>query len=217
MGDGLSLAEQARGNGTQEKLIPAMNPMRIPGRWPEGFVLDYHTTGSTYLGDDQYGHPVFDTTRTELGELLYRLKYQSDITVVAALAGAAEEFLRSWNPGLTLVVPVPASRKDRPIQPVVVLAEELGRRVGLPVRADAVSRVKELPELKNVYDYDTRVRLLSDAHQVKTSVTTGQVVLLFDDLYRSGATMNAVTRTLYDLGGVSDVFALALTRTRSRA
>ena len=47
--------------------------MRIPGRWREGYVLDYHTLDSTYLGDDEYGHPMFDTKRSDVGELLYRL------------------------------------------------------------------------------------------------------------------------------------------------
>ena len=193
-----------------------LNPMPVPGRWRDGFVLDYHTTGSTYLGDDEFGHPVFDTKRTELGELLYRLKYRSDTAVVAALVAAALGFLRSWNPGATLIVPVPPSRKTRPQQPVLILAEELGRQLKLPVRPDAVALVKDMPELKNVYDYNARSRLLADAYRVDVSVTSGQVILLFDDLYRSGATMNAIGRALYDVGQVHDVVALALTRTRSK-
>ena len=193
-----------------------VNPLRIPGRWRDGFVLDYHTTGSTYLGDNEFGHPVFDTKRTELGELLYRLKYRSDTAAITELVAAAQTFLQSWNPGATLILPVPPSRKARSRQPLLLLAEELGQRLGVPVRPDAVVLVKEIPELKNVYDYDARMRLLADAHRVDTSVTTGQVVLLFDDLYRSGATMNAITRTLYETGQVADVFALALTRTRSK-
>lgn len=39
-------------------------------------------------------------------------------------------------------------------------------------------------------------------------------MLLFDDLYRSGATLNAVTRVLYEQARCSDGYALALTRTR---
>jgi hypothetical protein len=35
------------------------------------------------------------------------------------------------------------------------------------------------------------------------------------DLYRSGATMDAITAALYDDGRVADVFALTVTRTRS--
>jgi predicted amidophosphoribosyltransferase len=43
----------------------------------------------------------------------------------------------------------------------------------------------------------------------------GRRILLFDDLYRSGATMNAITAALYDEGAAADVFALTITRTRS--
>lgn len=41
------------------------------------------------------------------------------------------------------------------------------------------------------------------------------MVLLFDDLYRSGVTMNAVSSLLYEKGGVAHVSALTITRTRS--
>lgn len=192
-----------------------VNPMRIPGRWREGFVLDHHTLGSTYVGDDEFGHPVFDTKRTELGDLLYRLKYRSDKTAVSDLVTAAVGFLQSWNPGITVIVPVPPSRR-RPEQPVLLLADGLGRHLGIPVRNDAVTRTKDIPELKNVYDYDARIRLLADAHDVDASVVAGQSVLLFDDLYRSGATMNAITQALYEVGRAAEVFALAITRTRSK-
>jgi hypothetical protein len=36
------------------------------------------------------------------------------------------------------------------------------------------------------------------------------------DLFRSGATMNAITGALYDQGRARDVYALTLTRTRSK-
>ena len=68
-----------------------------------------------------------------------------------------------------------------------------------------------------LYSYDERLRLLDGAHKVEASVVKGQKILLFDDLYRSGATMNAITAALYDEGAVADVFALVLTRTRSRS
>ena len=48
------------------------NPRRIYGRWHEGFALDLHTLGSTFMGHDEFGHPRFETQRSEIGELLYR-------------------------------------------------------------------------------------------------------------------------------------------------
>jgi hypothetical protein len=49
------------------KLIP------VKGSWQIGCALDYHTVKSFFLGHDPYGFPVFDTTYTEIGNLLNRL------------------------------------------------------------------------------------------------------------------------------------------------
>jgi predicted amidophosphoribosyltransferase len=192
-----------------------INPMRIPGRWREGFVLDYHTLTSVYTGDDEFGRPTFETTRTEVGELLYRLKYRSDLTVVEELVSTLAQFVASWKPGAELIVPVPPSRSARPQQPVLILAEALGLRLGIPGRTDCVKRVKEMPELKDVFQYDERLRLLSGAYAVEGPLVAGRRILLFDDLYRSGATMNAIAAALYDEGHAADVYGLAITRTRS--
>ncbi|MFH1910965.1 MAG: ComF family protein [Pseudomonadota bacterium] len=193
-----------------------IKPMRIPGRWREGYVLDFHTVSSTYLGYDEYGHAIFETIRSDVGELLYRLKYRSDDAVIDELAETLATFLRSWNPGVNILIPVPPSRA-RSQQPVHLIAEALAAKIGVALAPAGVARVKEMPELKNVYAYDERLRLLEGAHRVEPSVVRGQTVLLFDDLYRSGATMNAITAALYDEGEVKDVYALAVTRTRSRA
>ena len=192
-----------------------IKPFRLPGRWREGFALDYHTVGSTYLGDDEYGHPVFDTQRTEIGELLYRLKYRSDNSVVDEIVLTAVTFINSWNPGIDIIVPVPPSRSERSLQPVLTLSEALSVKLSIPNGVDAVAAVKEIPELKNVYNYDERLRLLQGVHVIRSSIVQGKRVLLFDDLYRSGATMNTITAALYDHGQAADVFALTVTRTRS--
>jgi len=201
------------------RAIPVANvrPKRISGAWEEGFSLDYQTLSSTFVGHDQYGHPRFDTERTEVGELLYRLKYRSDKNALEEIADTAVEFLNSWKRGaeVDIIVPVPPSR-NRPQQPVFLLADALGSRLEIPVKREAIERTRDVPELKNVYDFKERLRLLDGAHTAKPRVMSGKKVLLFDDLYRSGATMNAVTKALYD-AGAKGVFAFTITRTRSNS
>jgi competence protein ComFC len=97
-----------------------VHPARIPGRWREGYALDIHTVSSTYLGDDEFGHARFDSQRSAAGDLLYRLKYQKDMAAASELVEAASSFVRSWQPGVELLVPVPPSR-SRPLQPVLLL------------------------------------------------------------------------------------------------
>lgn len=197
--------------------MTGFNPTRILGRWREGFALDFHTIRSIPLGYDEFGHMIFDTQRSEVGELLYRLKYRSDTSVVNDIVTTTMGFLEKWKPAIEVIVPVPPSRSTRTQQPVLLLAEALGKRLRIPVVPHCITRVRELPELKNVYDPDERLRLLADAFTVDAAGVRGQRVLLFDDLYRSGATMNTIAAVLYDQAKVADVYALTITRTRSKS
>ena len=61
------------------------------------------------------------------------------------------------------------------------------------------------------------MQLLESAYKVDAVRLQGKSVLLLDDLYRSGATLNALTAAVYAQGGAANVYVLALTRTRSAA
>lgn len=190
-----------------------LDPRKLHGVWDDGRVLDRHVSSSEFIGYDEYGNPQFETTRTELGEVLYRLKYRRDQSAVGPIARAACEFVRSWNPRVDVIVPATPS-KERPVQPLLQIADELGRLLKLPVNNASVRKAKTTPELKNV-DYAQRVELLKGAHALEGDALRGRRVLLLDDLYQSGATMNALARLLMETGGASAIFALALTKTRN--
>ncbi|MBE3134953.1 MAG: ComF family protein, partial [Acidobacteria bacterium] len=183
------------------------HPMRIVGRWREGFVLDYHVLSSIYVGDDEFGHPRYDTRRSELGELLYRLKYQADTSAVGELAQSAADFVRRWGIRVDAIIPMPPSRADRPHQPVVLLARALGECLGFPCLERAVTKTKDTPQLKDVSDYNERLSLLAGAFGASVAEIRGRTILLLDDLYRSGATLNAVASALYDQGEAAEVYA----------
>jgi predicted amidophosphoribosyltransferase len=193
--------------------IPKFAPRRINGAWRQGFALDLHTLSSEYAGDDEFGHPRFNTVRTEVGELLYQLKSKGDKTALVPLTKALAKQLEEWKPPVDLIVPVPPSTK-RAVPPVMVLAEALSKEIGVAL-ADCVTRTRDIPQLKNVTDLDERTKLLQGLHSVDKTVTQGRTILLFDDLYRSGATMNSIAAELRDNGLAADVYALAVTRTRS--
>jgi predicted amidophosphoribosyltransferase len=175
--------------------------------------LDYHTLSSEFLGYDEFGRAVFDTKRSDIGELLYRLKYRSDKTVLDWIVATALKFIASWKPNISVIVPAPPS-KTRLFQPVMEISKTLSSQLGIPCCEDCIVKSQATPELKNIYDYNERIKLLEAAYTISKSMK-GTSILLFDDLYRSGATLNAITETLYDKGQATHVYALALTRTRS--
>ena len=64
-------------------------------------------------------------------------------------------------------------------------------------------------------DRDKRKELSDRPYTADRACTKGKSILLFDDLYRSGSTMNAVTNLLVDQGAAEAVRVLAVTKTRS--
>jgi len=75
-----------------------IQPRRLQGvPWTEGYALHIHMLSSSFVGYDQNGHARFDSLRSPIGELLYKLKYQRDQTAVDQLAEAAEGFLKTWK------------------------------------------------------------------------------------------------------------------------
>jgi len=193
-----------------------IHPRKILGKWADGYALDLHTTSSTFLGYDGYGHPQFETVRSELGELLYKLKYRADPSAVDSIAETAAEFLKEkWRIDVDLIVPVPPSDTGRKRQPVLEVTTAVSERTGIELGLDGLVKVKQTPQLKNVFDFKERVAALEGAFSIEKAKIQGKRVLLFDDLFRSGATMNTITECLTKDGGAEVVYALTLTRTRS--
>lgn len=192
-----------------------ISPKLIKGEWNEGYALDFHTIGTEFLGYNSYGQPEYQTTRTPLGELMFRLKYEQDYSGLEFIAETVAEFLTSWNLEVDLLVPVPPTGTKRKQHPVQEIARFLKEFHPMPVSESAVKKVKSIGHLRNVLEYDERVSVLCGAFAANPEETRGKRVLLFDDLYRSGATLNTIARTLRSEGGVASVFALTVTRTRS--
>jgi predicted amidophosphoribosyltransferase len=191
-----------------------IQPRKLQGPWTEGFALDLHTTRSEFLGDDAYGRPVFDTTRSPLGDLLYRLKNRGDKSALEPIVEVVIAFLRSWAVTVDAIVPVPPSNTSRKNQPVIAVATLVSARTGIPLSASYLWKVKSTAQLKDVFERTKRDQILAGAFAVNREWTTGKRLLVFDDLYRSGATAGAITRLLQGEGAASAVYLLTLTQTR---
>jgi competence protein ComFC len=194
--------------------MATINPQRIVGKWRVGYALDLHSLSSAYIGVDQFGHDRYDTKRSEMGELLYQLKYKQNASVIPAIVEAAASFIGT-SFRFEMIVPVPPT-EIRPVQPVLLVANALGEKFRVPV-VSCVTAIRPTTQLKDVNDPAQRKVLLDGLYAVDSTTTQGKRILLFDDLFRSGATMNAITDVLNQYGGAADVSALTLTRARSNS
>lgn len=185
---------------------------RLEGNWTKGLAFDLHTVASVYLGPDEFGHDRFDNTRSEIGELVYQLKYKNDQSAVARIIELLSAIKGIEN--FDAIIPVPSS-KARAVQPVDAIAKALGEQRGVPVLEGYL--IKEgNAELKGIHDPEERLKALESTIKISGKQDiSGQRVLLLDDLYRSGATLNACCNVLKEQGGVGDISVLTMTKTRS--
>jgi len=197
-------------------VVVTIDPLVLKGPWTEGYVLERrHTISSEFLGDDEYGHARYDTKRSDLGELLYRLKYRSDTSALDPIAQTAAGFIRGRGWDFEAVLAVPPSQR-RQVQPVLEVARAIGAALTKPVLASALVKVKDTPQLKNVFELSERQTILEGAFEATAEDVARRRLLMVDDLYRSGATA-AVAAGVLAHAGAAAVYFLALTKTRTRS
>ena len=187
----------------------------LDGSWDAGFALHKHTLSSVYLGDNEFGHPQFDTTRSEPGEALFQLKYRGDWSQVGPLAAELRQTLLPRFGKIGLIIPMPASTV-RARQPVEEIAVELGRLAKIPVFNDIIVNVPAphgATQLKNLHTREEKDAALEGRFSINPSITNEGCwnALLLDDLFDTGATMDAVCRTLRTYKKIGRVYAASLT------
>lgn len=185
---------------------------KILGPWDVGWVLDKHTVRSICVGYDAYDHPIFETTRTDVGEATFLLKYRHQFDQVEPLAQALATHIYPRLNNVGFIVPMPASTR-RSRQPVTAVAEALGEAVQKPVILDLLLKTPNGQSLKNLHTKEEKEAAIADSFSVVDQID-GQGpwnVLIVDDLYHTGATMEAACNVLRAYPKVRRIYVAALT------
>ena len=189
-----------------------LHPQGVRGPWKAGIILDWHTVASKVVGTDDFGHTIFETRRSELGELLYQFKYRNDQAALAKLLRLCNDYLVRRAAGkFEIVVPIPPSNAGRIVTRCI--AQGIAAGLGLGYSETALRKIRNTRALKSVIDAEARRELLRDAFRVDERQIAGKTVLLVDDVYRSGATLESAAEAVAGRSPTA-IYVLALTRTR---
>lgn len=185
----------------------------LEGNWHSGLAFDLHTISSTYLGVDEFGHDRFENKRSEMGELVYLLKYKYDKSSLSKIISLLNEIKGIEK--FDYIAPIPPTNKKRPFQPVELIAHALGEHRGVKVVPHLLTNDGD-EELKGISDPVERLERLQKAVKLDNGIDISRKsILLVDDLYRSGTTLRVITDILYEKGKAGKVSVLTMTKTRS--
>lgn len=142
------------------------------------------------------------------------LKQNGEKYLAKPLSIVIVDYLEDLDMKFDMIIPMPihtARRKERGFNQCELLLEEVKSRFG-NVYEDVLIRHKDTPHQTGL-NRDNRKNNLQDAFKVKDkSKIKGKTVLVFDDIYTTGTSMNECARTLKK-SGAGKVYGLCLART----
>jgi ATP-dependent DNA helicase RecQ len=186
-------------NDPIESFLSTSHPRPLLGPWQYGWSLGYH---SRFSGGDW--------SRSKVGDLTYRLKYNCDTSVLPALVELTLALLKS-QPAIgkmDIIVPVPAST-ERKINPVQAFCEALAAKLNRPVYT-LVTKTRTTNPQKEMKTFAQKRSNVAGAFNLNGEARNKHI-LLVDDLFDSGATLEEITHLLLRSGAVR-VNVLTLTR-----
>lgn len=153
--------------------------------------------------------------RSLVHEMKYRLVSDAVSTLVSMIpeAMAASVHTRMGNMPMVLVpIPLaPRRRKLRGFNQAELIAKALGRRWGVPLNTTLLRRVKETIPQVTVEKRDVRFQNMKNAFFAERMKRCDYGVMLCDDVYTTGATMQNAAGAL-KRAGIKYVWGIAMAR-----
>jgi len=144
--------------------------IQLSGSWGKGFAFDMHTISSDMIGQYPNGKPIFDTKRTEVGDLLYKLKYNQDISALTKIINLLRQNERfvEFIKEIEVILPIPPSNKARKIQPVLLVAQKLSEEFNKELNVNVLDSTNN-EQIKNI-DSDEKYDRVKRSIKVNKSI-----------------------------------------------
>lgn len=171
-----------------------------------------------YCGDCMQHRHLFDRGRAlyeykSAADSIYRFKYKGRQEYAAYYARCMIKELGGWIAGCRpdAFVPVPihsSKRRVRGYNQAEVLACELGGLTGIPVETDLIQRVRKTVPMKELSAVE-RQNNLKKAFKICRNDVKLDTIVIIDDIYTTGSTIDAMSHELRE-AGIKHIYFMTL-------
>lgn len=160
----------------------------------------------------EYGRALINYDE-KAGSSMAKIKYRNKREYLdfygEAICARYEKVIRRMGADVLVPVPVhPSRRRERGFNQAELLARRIGERLGIPVSPQMLIRNKKTMPQKGL-DPGGRLKNLEEAFTAGQVLKEVEGVILVDDIYTTGSTIEACTRALKK-AGVKRVYFLAI-------
>ena len=195
---------------TEFELVKPPRCLRC-GRHLESMEAEYCTDCRSRKHLYTQGRALYDYR--SVATSLYRFKYAGRQEYGTYYAREMADFLgdaiKCWNAEVLVPVPIHYKRKHtRGYNQAEVLAKELGKLLEMPVDAGLIKRVKKTVPQK-LLDDKQRQNNLKKAFKIGRNDVKWKSVIIVDDIYTTGSTIDACASVLLGIG-IQKIYFVAL-------
>ncbi len=161
------------------------------------------------------GFSLFNYEEEQIKKLIEFIKF-NDYPQLAAILFEFSGKIKSLDifSNADFLIPVPMYKKDirkRGYNQSAVIAKTLSKITKIPVHYDCLNKIKQTEKQVGL-NYEKRTKNLSKAFEVsKKCLNKRYTVVLVDDVFTTGSTLNECAKTLLRKGIKSNFFTLATT------
>lgn len=146
---------------------------------------------------------------------LYRIKFQNRRDYLSfygkAVCISMEKYWKRWKPEVIVPVPMhPRKKRKRGYNQSELLAEEISRLTGIPTDRRLLRCVRLTAEQKSL-DRKGRQANLYGCFRAEPGQKIKRRILVIDDVYTTGSTMDEVSRVLKNAGAEAVYFTVLCT------
>ena len=148
---------------------------------------------------------------------IHRLKYERDLGIALELADMLAQIMQATNWQIDLIMPVPLSEKrkaQRGYNQAALLAYPLSLQLHIPENTKGLVRVHETRSQVNL-NFKERQENVQGAFSADPAMVKDKTILLVDDVFTTGATINAAAAALREAGS-KRVYALTVAKALGR-
>ena len=153
--------------------------------------------------------PYDDIVRESLSRFKYHGRQQYAVYYARAWYSQYRDYLSFIRPDALIPVPIHAGRlRTRGYNQAALLAAELEKLSGIPLRDDLLLRVKHTGAQKEL-GAEARLANMQNAFRLKKKAEGLKRVLLIDDIFTTGSTLESISRLLAG-AGVAEIYTASV-------
>ena len=151
----------------------------------------------------------YKSVSDSIARFKYRGRQEYAAYYAARMAEGLSDFIRACRADALIPVPLHKSKlRARGYNQAEVLAEELSVLTGIPMLPDLIERVEKTAPMKDLSAAE-RQNNLKRAFKIRRNDVKLSTIIIIDDIYTTGSTIDAVSRE-FKKAGVQRIYFLTL-------